>query len=260
MASRLATLFPAFLAVLAASLVLASAAAAADFKPGDRVEVKWRGKWFAAEVLEAKKGKWKVHYQGYDAEWDEWVGAARVRAPKTSTVSAGGAAATDAPAAGTDRRPAGRAGGPAGISSLKKGDKVEMEFRGAWYPATVVEAPGNGTVRVHPDGWADSWKEDVGPDRLRSLPTPPPPPPAVQGAGGSSSGASSAQRAPGSGWQKGDKVSVEYRGDWHAATVLDGPKDDKDESGKPVRLWRIHFDGWADSWDDWVPKERIKNR
>ncbi len=43
------------------------------------VEVAWGGSWWAARVI-ARRGKlMKVDYTGWGSEWDEWVGAARIR-------------------------------------------------------------------------------------------------------------------------------------------------------------------------------------
>lgn len=54
--------------------------AAAAFKPGDAVEVKWKGNWYAASVLKVGDNKYKIHYDQYDNSWDEWVGPDRIRA------------------------------------------------------------------------------------------------------------------------------------------------------------------------------------
>lgn len=49
------------------------------FKPGDAVEVKWKGTWYAASVLKVSNGKYRIHYDQYDNSWDEWVGNDRIR-------------------------------------------------------------------------------------------------------------------------------------------------------------------------------------
>ena len=49
-------------------------------KVGAAVEVEWKGKWWNATVLEVAGERAKIHYDGYDASWDEWVGPDRVRA------------------------------------------------------------------------------------------------------------------------------------------------------------------------------------
>src|SRR2546425_12976556 len=50
------------------------------WKPGDRVEVQWKGDWYQANVIEVKGNQYKIHYDGYDNSWDEWVDNSRTRA------------------------------------------------------------------------------------------------------------------------------------------------------------------------------------
>ncbi len=47
---------------------------------GDRVEVQWKGDWYQANVNEVKGNQYKIHYEGYDSSWDEWVDSSRIRA------------------------------------------------------------------------------------------------------------------------------------------------------------------------------------
>lgn len=47
---------------------------------GDRVEINWRGGWWAGRVLAADRhGRYRITYDGYSADWDEWVTPARLR-------------------------------------------------------------------------------------------------------------------------------------------------------------------------------------
>ncbi len=46
---------------------------------GQRVEVESEGRWYAATVVEARLGLHKVHFEGWDASWDEWVPSSRIR-------------------------------------------------------------------------------------------------------------------------------------------------------------------------------------
>ena len=66
------------LGALVLTLVFTSGAFA-DHKVGDSVTVEWKGKWYPASILEVKDGKYKIHYDGYEASWDEWVTTARMR-------------------------------------------------------------------------------------------------------------------------------------------------------------------------------------
>lgn len=47
------------------------------------------------------------------------------------------------------------------------GQAVEVLWNGTWYASTIVAANPNGTYRIHYTGWADSWDEDVGAERIR---------------------------------------------------------------------------------------------
>ncbi len=46
---------------------------------GDRIEVKWRGQWYKAQVLETRRPSYRVHYEGFSAAEDEWVDALNTR-------------------------------------------------------------------------------------------------------------------------------------------------------------------------------------
>ena len=59
----------------------AGAAAAVGFKVGDKVSVEWKGGWWPAKILAIGNGKYKVHYDNYGSEWDEFVGPSRVKKP-----------------------------------------------------------------------------------------------------------------------------------------------------------------------------------
>ncbi len=55
------------------------AAGPTQYAVGTSVEVRWKGEWFAATVLEVNDGSHLIHYADYDADWDEWVAAGRIR-------------------------------------------------------------------------------------------------------------------------------------------------------------------------------------
>lgn len=52
---------------------------ATSFSVGEKVEVLWSGTWYKADVLEAKDGQYKIHYDGWASAWDEWVKPDRMR-------------------------------------------------------------------------------------------------------------------------------------------------------------------------------------
>lgn len=77
------------LIVLLSFLVTVSAAIAASattYTKGQKVQVEWKGKWYASTILEvgtdANAGKYKIHYDGWGSEWDEWVGPSRMKPTK----------------------------------------------------------------------------------------------------------------------------------------------------------------------------------
>jgi hypothetical protein len=60
--------------------VAETAAATAAYKTGDKVQVLWKESWYPAEVLEVTAdGQYKIHYDGFDASYDETVGTDRMK-------------------------------------------------------------------------------------------------------------------------------------------------------------------------------------
>jgi hypothetical protein len=55
----------------------------------ESVEVLWEDDWYPATILEVRGSKYKIHYVGYGAEWDEWVDNARLRRRPTATSASG---------------------------------------------------------------------------------------------------------------------------------------------------------------------------
>ncbi len=46
---------------------------------GDAVQVLWKGTWYPSHVIGVNGSQLKIHYDGYDNSWDEWVGPGRYR-------------------------------------------------------------------------------------------------------------------------------------------------------------------------------------
>jgi hypothetical protein len=127
-------------ALLASVLfVFASAVHAQVCSTGDRADVLWKGKWYPASVtrVNSDQSRCYIHYTGYGSNWDEWVGADRIR------VHARAAAGHNV------------------------GDAVMVKWKGKWYPASVLRAQG-GQYYIHYDGYDNSWDEWVGHGRIRS--------------------------------------------------------------------------------------------
>lgn len=47
------------------------------------------------------------------------------------------------------------------------GDRVEVEWHGSWWRATILEVEGN-RYRIHYDGYGSEWDELVAEDRVRA--------------------------------------------------------------------------------------------
>lgn len=52
--------------------------------------------------------------------------------------------------------------------SFQRGAAVEVEWRGTWYAAEVLELVPPESYRIHYDGYGDEWDETVGPARIRA--------------------------------------------------------------------------------------------
>ena len=114
---------------------------------GASVEVLWSGSWYPATILAGPNefGQCQIHYDGYDASWDEWVGSHRMTAPPPSQPTTPG---------------------PGEVLCIP-GNPVEVLWSGTWYDATVL-AGSEASCMIHYDGYDSSWDEAVGPDRMRS--------------------------------------------------------------------------------------------
>lgn len=113
---------------------LAQATQAKDRTAGKRIEAQWKGKWWPAYVLQASGTQTHVHYAGFGAEWNEWLGPDRVR--------------------------------PYQPKHMAAGMPVEVEWQEKWWPAKVVESS-LGLQLIHYDGFGKEWDEWVGPRRIR---------------------------------------------------------------------------------------------
>ncbi len=78
----------------------------------------------------------------------------------------------DAPAPDAPEATAPEATAPVGPEATAEaytvGDKVNVEWKGKSYPATIIKVQGADRYRIHYDGYKDNWDEDVGPDRILS--------------------------------------------------------------------------------------------
>ncbi len=110
---------------------------------GQPCEVLWNSKWYPAQILETRAdGKMLIRYDGYSATWNEWVSEARIRPP------------TPVPEAVPLK--------------VAPGTRIQVEWSGNWYDATVLETRADGHAFIKFDGYGDSWNEWVPPGRMRA--------------------------------------------------------------------------------------------
>jgi sRNA-binding protein len=146
--------------------------AAQAHRVGDGVEVSWNGTWYNATVLVVNRdGTFRIHYDGWEASWDENVPPARIRARTGGASSAPPPAAAPAAAPAAGSNPPGQTEDPGGTpvvasTALTPGQSVQVSWNGRWYNATVIRLVGR-NVRIHYDGWADSWDGNVPRNRIR---------------------------------------------------------------------------------------------
>jgi hypothetical protein len=116
--------------------VLARAKPAANPRIGERAKAKdSNGDWYACRIVEARDGKLKIHFIGYEDDEDMWV------APE-------------------DLKP---------ISPVRyaTGTKVEVLWKKEWYPATVLQAK-DGVHLIHYTDYDPDWDEWVSSKRIRN--------------------------------------------------------------------------------------------
>ncbi|MBT3181609.1 MAG: RNA-binding protein [Deltaproteobacteria bacterium] len=107
---------------------------------GDRAEVLWKSKWYAAQVKKVEGARCYIHYDGYADSWDEWVGSKRIRGCTIGKSDS------------------------SGLYSV--GTAVQVRWKKKWWPAHVI-AVGKNSWKIHYDGYNNSWDEWVGPNRIK---------------------------------------------------------------------------------------------
>ncbi|MCF4967731.1 agenet domain-containing protein [Nostoc sp. CMAA1605] len=122
-------LFAGFFMATWLGTLIPSALAAPPCSVGQKAEVLWKGKWYAATVLGVNNNRCYITYDGYDSSWNEWVGSARFRA------------------------------------LFKAGDSARILWRGKWYDGKILEVRSN-RYKVTYTGYDSSWDEWVEPARV----------------------------------------------------------------------------------------------
>jgi hypothetical protein len=131
--------------------------------------------------------------------------------------------------------------------------RFEVRSEGDWYKAKVIDARA-GTYRVHYFGYEDSDDEWVTRRDFRTSQT-------LAGnkktrddssswkpASNNSNPKASAENHSSSEFRIGGNVEVSWKGRWYSARIL------ATREGRHL----VHYAGYDDSWDEWVPNNRIR--
>jgi hypothetical protein len=114
--------------------VIARSSVAAGPRVGERVESYSIDGWYKGFITDANKGKFKVHYFGYEDAEDEWVVPKMIRQAKTVQYAVG--------------------------------QKIQVIWQKKWYAAKVLQVEG-GVHYVTYDGYGSEWNEWVPSARIR---------------------------------------------------------------------------------------------
>lgn len=157
------------------------------YTAGERVAVEWGGHWWPATLLsEVGAHEWRVHFEGWDRQYDVVVGPSRIRhVSQVTRRTPGGVSPIVAgamfagvlvlgvavfvalqPRAVPPAAPAPEAPAPAPAGTYAAGDPVQIEWKGSWYPGRIVEVAG-ARYKITYDGYSSSWDEWVEVSRLR---------------------------------------------------------------------------------------------
>lgn len=123
------------LRAVAAGSQMAAAPKGAAWQVGDYVECESEGDWHRAQILAISRNDYTVHYLGWGPEWDEAVDAARLR--------------------------------PVTTGHWKKGDRVQVEHDGDWYPATILQVDEGFFYFIRYDEYDADWDEWVTDKRIK---------------------------------------------------------------------------------------------
>ena len=122
-----------------AGLALAEAPQKSNPEISRRVEVRSEGEWYKARIIDARAGRLRVHYYGWEDSDDEWVLPRQIRKSQIPNSKSE----------------------PYGV-----GARVEVNWKGEWYSADVLKVDRNSHL-IHYVGYDDGWDEWVSSKRIR---------------------------------------------------------------------------------------------
>lgn len=113
------------------------------------------------------------------------------------------------------------------FAELNVNDRVACRWKNGstWYPGVIVEKTGR-QVFIHYD---DGDKEHTTVDKCQKR-----------------DGASSLE------YEVGELVKIKWKGSWWDGSIIDVNKN--------KRTYKIHYDGYSNSWDEWVKTDRLQKK
>lgn len=136
------------------------------YQVGDYVLVEWGDDklLYPAYIIEKKaNARFRVHFEGYPARWDEIVALPRIKGLVEGKV-------TPPPPPRKVRLVLGlepeNKGTNVPVSQFKVGDRVKVKWRESVYRANVIGIVSASEIRVHYEGHESAWDEVVPVSRI----------------------------------------------------------------------------------------------
>jgi len=149
-----------------ALLVLATPvcfACSKKYRVGDYVLVNWRDEGpYPAYVLEHKKQRYRVHFDGYPDRCDEDVLIDQIVDIAKSPTAVPANPPRGVFCVRAKPSPDEKVG-----QVYKAGDRVKVSWRGSTYPAVVLEVVARDRYRIRYEGHEEQWDETVPAERIQ---------------------------------------------------------------------------------------------
>jgi hypothetical protein len=153
-----------WMVALSALSVVVAVACHDDYRIGEFVWVDWQGRDYPAYIIDRKgSAKYRVHFDGYDARWDEDVTVDRIKGRVKGPATIPPPPERVARAMGISPTPSASATVP---STYAVGDRVRVRWRESVYTATITALESRSKIHVHYEGYGPEWDEVVSEDRI----------------------------------------------------------------------------------------------
>lgn len=155
-------------ALLLCSVVLCSEVLWGCTRPyqvGDHVLVEWGEDrlLYPAFITEVRdRSRYRIHYEGYPARWDETVDLTRIKGRVTGKVIPPPPPLKVRLARGINDQE----GSQAPVSQFKEGDRIRVKWRNSVYRASVLEVVSATEIRVRYEAHESAWDEVVPVSRI----------------------------------------------------------------------------------------------